>query len=123
GGNAGRDGVNTDTFASLELLTTNHRPLTRLFWTTNATSAASALCSRMAAQIMAAYPALRPETVRALIVNSAEWTLAMLQMYPSQGARRTKQEYSALIRHCGWGVPSLERTLWSVGDSLSLVVG
>ncbi len=122
GGNAATDGVNTDTFASLELLTTNNRPLTRLFWTTNATSAASALCARMAAQIMAAYPALRPETVRALIVNSAEWAEPMLQMYPPTGARRTKQEYATLIRHCGWGVPSLERALWSAGNSLSLVV-
>lgn len=122
GGNVGTDGVVTDTFASLELLTTNNRPLTRLFWTTNATSAASALCSRMAAQIMAAYPTLRPETVRALIVNSAEWTEAMLQMYPPHGARRTKQECAALIRHCGWGVPSLERALWSAGNSLSLLV-
>ena len=122
GGNAATDGVNTDTFASLELLTTNNRPLTRLFWTTNATSAASALCSRMAAQIMAAYPALRPETVRALIVNSAEWTEPMLQMYAPTGARRTKHEYATLIRHCGWGVPSLESALWSAGNSLSLVV-
>lgn len=122
GGNAATDGVNMDTFASLELLTTNSRPLTRLFWTTNATSAASALCSRMAAQIMTAYPTLRPETVRALIVNSAEWTEPMLRMYPPNGARRTKQEYAALIRHCGWGVPSLERALWSAGNSLSLVV-
>jgi hypothetical protein len=122
GGNAASDGVNTDTFASLELLTTNYRPLTRLFWTTNATSAASALCSRMAAQIMAAYPELRPETVRALIVNSADWTEPMLQMYPADGTRRTKQEYVTLIRHCGWGVPSLERALWSARNSLSMVV-
>lgn len=71
---------------------------------------------------MAAYPTLRPETVRALIVNSAEWTEPMLQMYPPNGARHTKQEYATLIRHCGWGVPSLERALWSAGNSLSLVV-
>ena len=122
GGNAATDGVVTDNFASLELLTTNNRPLTRLFWTTNATSAASALCARMAAQIMADYPQLRPETVRALIVNSAEWTPAMLQMFPPQGARRKKQEFATLIRHCGWGVPDLERALWSAGNTLSLVV-
>ena len=122
GGNAATDGVNTDNFASLELLTTNNNPLTRLFWTTNATSAASALCSRMAAQIMVDYPELRPETIRALIVNSAEWTPAMLQMFPPQGARRTKQENVALIQHCGWGVPNLERALWSAGNTLSLVV-
>lgn len=122
GGNAGTDGIVIDTFGSLELLTTNNRPLTRLFWTTNATSAASALCARMAAQIMSVYPDMRPETVRALIVNSAEWSDAMLAMYPAAGARRTKQEHAWLIRHCGWGVPSLERALWSAGNSLSLVV-
>jgi hypothetical protein len=122
GGNAATDGVNTDTFASLELLTTNNRPLARVFWTTNATSAASALCARMAAQIMAAYPTLRPETVRALIVNSAEWNEPMLQMYPPKAVRRTKLEYATVVRHCGWGVPSLERALWSAGNSLSLVV-
>lgn len=122
GGNAATDGIVTDNFASLELLTTNNRPLTRLFWTTNATSAASALCSRMAAQIMVAYPNLRPETVRALVVHSAEWTPAMLQMFPPQGVHRTKQEYARLIRHCGWGVPDLDRALWSAGNSLTLVV-
>lgn len=122
GGNAASDGVAADNFGSLELLTTNNQPLTRLFWTTNATSAASALCARMAAQIMAAYPQLRPETVRALIVSSAEWTEAMLQMFPAQGAQRTKQENLALIKHCGWGAPDLDRALWSAGNSLSLVL-
>ena len=122
GGNAATDGVAADNFASLELLTTNNQPLTRLFWTTNATSAASALCARMAAQIMAAYPQLRPETVRALIVSSAEWTEAMLQMIPANGAQRSKQQNLSLIQHCGWGVPDLERALWSAGNSLSLVL-
>jgi Subtilase family len=122
GGNAATDGIVTDSFASLELLTTNNLPQTRLFWTTNATSAASALCSRTAAQIMSAYPSIRPETVRALIVHSAEWTSAMLQMFPAHGMRRTKQEYAMLIRRCGWGVPDLGRALWSAGNALTLVV-
>lgn len=122
GGNVATDDIVADTFASLELLTTNNLPQTRLFWTTNATSAASALCARMAAQIMSAYPHLRPETVRALIVHSAEWTPAMLQMFPAHGQHRTKQEHAMLIRRCGWGVPSLDRALWSAGNSLTLVV-
>jgi hypothetical protein len=122
GGNVATDGVVVDNFSSLELLTTHNQPMTRLFWTTNATSAASALCARMAAQIMADYPELRPETVRALIVNSAGWTPAMLQMFPPQGVRRSKQEYVSLIQHCGWGAPSLERALWSAGNTLSMVI-
>lgn len=120
GGNIGKNAVGPSGISSLDLLTTHHRPLEQLFWTTNATSAASALCAKMAAQLMEAYPALRPETIRALIVHSAEWTPAMRQMYLS--ANPAKKDYVNLIRHCGWGVPNLERALWSAGNSLTLVV-
>jgi len=118
GGNVSKTGDMADTHASLELLTTHNRPHIRLFTTTNATSAASALCSRMAVQLMAAYPQLRPETIRALIVHSAEWTEAMRRMYPLA----TKNDYVNLIRHCGWGVPDLERARWSAANSLTLIV-
>ncbi len=120
GGNIGKDGLSPVGISSLDLLTTHHKPLEKLFWTTNATSAASALCAKMAAELMATYPKLRPETIRALIVHSAEWTPAMRQMYLP--ANPSKNDYVNLIRHCGWGVPNLERALWSAGNSLTLVV-
>jgi hypothetical protein len=122
GGNVAKDQQGAVGMSSLNLLTTNHRPNERLFTTTNATSAASALCARMAAQIMAAYPQLRAETVRALIVHSARWTPAMRQMYLPTNAKPTKKDYVNLIRHCGWGMPDLDRALWSAGNSLTLVV-
>jgi hypothetical protein len=122
GGNAAKDDISTVTMVSLDLLTTNHRPNERLFTTSNATSAASALCARMAAQIMAGYPHLRPETVRALVVHSAEWTETMRSMFLSGSARATQADYVHLIRNCGWGVPDLDRALWSAGNSLTLVV-
>ena len=75
----------------------------------------------MAAQLMAAYPALRPETIRALIVHSAEWTDAMRSAYNVANNRTTKSEYVNLIRHCGWGVPNLDQALWSAGNSLTLI--
>lgn len=121
GGNAAKVGDTADTLASLELLTTHHKPHLRLFTTTNATSAASALCARMAAQLMSAYPQLRPETIRALIVHSAEWTDAMRQNYLST-PKPTKTDYAHMIRHCGWGVPDLERARWSAANSLTLIV-
>jgi hypothetical protein len=108
--------------ASLDLLTTHNLPLDRLFTTSNATSAASAQCARTAAQIMAAYPGLRPETIRALIVHSAEWTDSMRGMFLPANGRPTKADYVSLIRHCGWGAPDLARALWSAGNSLTLVV-
>jgi hypothetical protein len=122
GGNLGDNGLGPIGMSSLHLLTANNEPLTRLFTTFNATSAASALCARMAAQIAAAYPNLRPETVRALIVHSAEWTPAMGAMYLPTAGPPTKNEYTNLIRHCGWGEPDLGRALWSASNSLTLVV-
>lgn len=122
GGNAGKDPLGAVGITSLHLLTTHNLPLDRLFTATNATSAASALGARMSAQLMAAYPALRPETIRALIVHSAEWTPAMRAGYLPAHGNPSKSDYVRLIRHCGWGVPSLEQALWSAGNSLTLVV-
>jgi hypothetical protein len=122
GGNLGDNGLGPIGMSSLQLLTANNLPLDRLFTTFNATSAASALCSRMAGQIAAAYPTLRPETIRALIVHSAEWTQAMRAMYLPAAGAPTKNDYTNLIRHCGWGEPDLGRALWSASNSLTLVV-
>ena len=74
GGNAAKDPLSAVPMPSLSLLTTHHLPIVRLFTTANATSAATALAGRLAAQLMAVYPELWPETIRALIVHSAEWT-------------------------------------------------
>jgi hypothetical protein len=121
GGNAGEDVLGAVGIPSLHLLTTHNRPVERLFTTTNATSAASALAARMAAQLMAAYPSLRPEPIRALIVHSAEWTPAMRATYLPAHGNASKTDHVNLIRHCGWGAPSLERALWSAGNSLTLI--
>lgn len=106
---------------SLSLLTANADPTQRLFTTTNATSAATALASRMAAQLMAEYPLLWPESIRALIVHSAEWSDAMRETFLPAKGRPTKADITRLVRHCGFGMPSLERAMWSSDNSLSLV--
>lgn len=122
GGNAAKDHSGAVGMTSLNLLTTHNRPLDRLFTTSNATSAASALCARMAAQIMAAYPRLRAESVRALLVHSAQWSEAMRRMFLPADRKPNKDDYAYLIRHCGWGTPDLNRALWSAGNSLTLLV-
>ena len=122
GGNAAKDRLSAVTTDSLSLLTTHHRPAERIFTTTNATSAAMALAARLAARIMVVYPTLWPETVRALIVHSAEWTEAMRNAsLPAAGAT-TKADYLDLVRRCGFGVPDLDRALWSVDNSLTMVI-
>ncbi len=120
GGNVAKDVLGPVTMHSLNLLTTHHELTERLLTTTNATSAATALCSRMAAQLMAQYPNLWPETVRALIVHSAEWTEQMKADFLDVRVR--SMDYQHLIRHCGFGVPNLERALWSASNSLTLIV-
>ena len=107
---------------SLSLLTTHHRPNERIFTTTNATSAAMALAARLAARIMVVYPTLWPETVRALIVHSAEWTEALRRASLPATGKIAKADYECLLRRCGFGVPDLERALWSVENSLTMVV-
>lgn len=120
GGNVAKDDLGASWMTSLSLLTAHNQPQARLFTTSNATSAASALCAGMAARIMAAYPHLRAETVRALLVHSAQWSDAMRAMYLPPTPN--KDHFVNLIRHCGWGTPDLNRALWSAGDSLTLVV-
>ncbi len=122
GGNAADDGMGPVSMHSLSLLSTHHKPNERLLTTMNATSAATALACRMAARLMATYPNLWPETIRALIVHSAKWTEAMLQTFLPAGKEANKADYLQLTRHCGFGVPDINRALWSVSNSLTMVI-
>jgi hypothetical protein len=120
GGNAAKDAISAVWVPSLSLLTTNSMPEQRLFTTTNATSAASALAARMAAQLMAEYPEIWPETIRAFIVHSAGWTNAMRQSFLPAG-QPTKADIVKLVRHCGFGVPDLDRAMWSFENALTML--
>lgn len=121
GGNHAKspDGRRYDTPPSLQLLTTarvSHgtRPLT----VTGQTSAATAQAGHLAASIMTQYPRLWPETVRALIIHSAEWTPAMRAHL---GTRPSRGLVDSLKRRYGMGVPDLTRATRSATDALTLV--
>jgi hypothetical protein len=120
GGNAALspDRSVVDTPDSLRLLTTNFRPLERVFTTTGDTSAACTLAARMASQISAAYSDLWPETIRGLLVHSAEWTEPMKRNY-QQGAPRAAIQN--LLRHCGHGIPNLDSALRNAQNELTIV--
>lgn len=122
GGNVADDGSGVVWMSSLSLLTSHYKPHERLFTTMNATSAATALACRMAAQLMARYPDLWPESIRALLVHSAEWTENMRQTFLPFSKEPTKGDYLNLVRHCGFGVPNIDRAMWSVSNSLTMVV-
>jgi hypothetical protein len=120
GGNVGHDTFGCASIPSLCLLTTHHHPVERLFSTFHATSAATALAGQFAANIYTRYPKLWPETVRALVVHSAEWTDEMKAQFTQGTTDRQNTQYR--VRCVGFGVPNLERALWSANNSLALIV-
>jgi hypothetical protein len=103
---------------SLSLLTTGHQVTTTPLTTSWATSAAAAQAAGMAAQLMADDPAYWPETVRALLVHSAQWTEPMLARFRALGAKTDRMK---LARRLGYGHASLERARRSRAASLALV--
>jgi hypothetical protein len=108
-----------DYIDDLQLLTTAHNFLTQPPLTTfGDTSASAALAARYAAMVWAKYPALMPETVRGLMVHSAEWTPAMLARFTNA---HNEMDYRNLVRCFGHGVPNLRRLLSSFDNSLTLV--
>lgn len=120
GGNACKDALGfCGTHEALSVLTTSHRIPVVLFKSFCETSAATAEAAWFAAQIQARYPEAWPETIRALIIHSAEWTPAMLNQFASSGK---KTELAKLRRICGYGVPSLQRAIHCMNNSLVLVV-
>lgn len=103
---------------SLALLTTsedvNNDPLTSF----SATSAAAAQAARMAAMLLTAYPDSWPETIRALIVHSAQWTPKMIDQLSDAGGMTASYH---LLRKFGYGVPSFDRAVASAENHLALV--
>jgi hypothetical protein len=122
GGNVARspDGTRFDWPYAYQLLTTRRLEVdARLLTVTRQTSAATAQAAHLAASILADNPSLWPETVRALIVHSAEWTPAMRARIDATAQRRPR---GVLRRRYGMGVPDLIRATRSATDALTLVV-
>lgn len=120
GGNVAHSPNNkmTDTPESLQILTTragSHpgRQLT----TSCATSAATAQAANLATSIWSKYPSLWPETVRGLLVHSARWTDKMLEHFKPA----SKTHRGTLLRRYGYGVPTLERCLYSAANAFTLI--
>ncbi len=121
GGNLAHDGRQPgEGIDDLQLLTTFYRPELRHFTTLSDTSAAAALAANMAGMILAERPRLWPETVRGLIVHSAEWTDPMWARIHACGGR--KRQIHALLRRYGYGVPDLGRALRSARNDLTLLI-
>jgi hypothetical protein len=102
----------------LSLLSTYFKPAVKSFVLSWATSAATAQAAHLAALIAAEYPSYWPETLRALVVHSAEWSAQMQTHLRGASGKRARAK---LVQRYGFGVPSAERALRSANDALTLV--
>ena len=124
GGNyaKGPDGT-IDTPDDLLLLTTGNKPFSNQFGWLNATSAATALAAKMAAEIQVRYPSAWPETIRGLMIHSAQWTDKLKRQFLSLHNKDVfqKQDYAQFLRFCGYGVPDRTRALDCAKNTLTLI--
>lgn len=102
----------------LALLTTYFRPQESTFWHTNQTSAATALAANFAARLQANYPEFWPETIRGLIVHSADWSQTLVDNFALEGTKTSRYN---LMRTCGYGIPNIEKALYSAENRLTLI--
>lgn len=106
----------------LSLLTTSGNDYGAAFTTSSDTSASTALVTHIAANLISEYPDFKPETIRGLIVHSAEWTDKMLERKRKLEAQHKRKVAKELIlRTYGYGVPNLNKARYSANNILTLV--
>ncbi|MBK8627432.1 MAG: S8 family peptidase [Saprospiraceae bacterium] len=117
GGNIAKDAYGTIELDRLKPVSLHKDFTSNFFIPFNGTSSAVAFASKMAAELKIAYPDFWPETIRGLIIHSADWTPAMLA-----GRNITNEnDRRALLRSVGYGIPSLSKALYSANNSLTLI--
>ncbi|MCX2429621.1 S8 family peptidase [Pedobacter sp. GR22-10] len=119
GGNCSTDGVAVSDHYSLKLLTADKEYPKYTFLPFGDTSGAAGLAAKMAAQLRTAYPSFWPETIRALMVHSADWTANMLGNRDFNELNEADRKL--LLRSVGYGVPVLDDALYSASNSLTLI--
>ncbi len=83
------------------------------------TSGATALASRYAAMLTSQYPTLWPETIKGLLVHSADWNSEMLVNRNIQELNNPEQR--DLLRTFGYGMPDFQKAVRSANNSLTLI--
>lgn len=121
GGNILRapDGSLNEGQEDMGILSTSKNTITRQFDLINATSAATAQASWFAAKILAQYPNAWPETVRGLIIHSANWKDEMLTQFNID--LKKKSDVKKILRISGYGMPDLEKALYTTESKLTFV--
>ncbi|MFO1112830.1 MAG: S8 family peptidase [Rhodospirillales bacterium] len=89
-----------------------------LFAHTKDTSAANAEAARLAAMLASHYPGFWPESIRGLLVHSAEWTAGMV----NERSYKNKARKIAHLRRYGYGVPRQEFLINSFSNRPCVVI-
>lgn len=105
--------------ASLQLLTTAKNFAISHFTDFRDTSAATALASNFAAKLYQSYSDLWPESIRGVVIHSAEWTTQMLGGSTLSNLNAATKR--TLLRTFGYGVPNMTKALHSLNNSLTLI--
>lgn len=119
----GNDGIFQDGIFdpdSLKVLSTSKGGLGKSWLTTfGDTSGATALAAKLISELYYQYPKLSPETIRGLIIHSADWTTEMLAN--KELTKMNSEEKIHLLQRVGYGVPNLEKAINSANNSLTLI--
>jgi hypothetical protein len=100
GGNLANDGSRFhDGIDDFCVLSTYRDPAKRHFHGFNMTSAATAQAAWFASQIQSVYPEIWPETIRALMIHSAQWTDTLIKQFIADPAKASKSDYTKLQRN------------------------
>lgn len=106
-----------DSKDNLSLLSTSKSSGISHFTTIGDTSAAVALASKMVAELRVMFPNYWPETIRALLIHSAEWTESMKKSIDFS----KRQSIQNLIRSVGYGTPIFRKATNSASNCLTLI--
>ncbi|MBV7435640.1 S8 family peptidase [Cardiobacteriaceae bacterium TAE3-ERU3] len=116
-----------DFHEDLSILTASGKTQGNLFASHTDTSAATAEASYIAAKIMSVYPNAKAETIRGLLIHSAEWSAPIndklseiAKLDNSKGVK--KDHIKQIFKVCGYGIPNLEKAIASKNDRLTLII-
>jgi hypothetical protein len=112
GGNSSTDGIYVSDHSDLKLISTDAEFKKYVFTPFGDTSGAAGLASKMAAELRTLYPNFWPETIRGLMIHSAEWTDTM---------KRHAENNKELLRTVGYGVPDISKAKYCANNSLTLI--
>ena len=120
GGNKAKDSFGGAIEHELLLPISTHKNfVTNIFTPFGDTSGAAALAAKFAAELKTEHPTYWPETIRGLMIHSADWTNEMLDNRNLNVLK--KRDYNNLLRTVGYGVPNQEKALYSASNSLTLI--